>query len=411
MAKAGDQYEFRTGNIWNYANRDDLATVRRLISEGIRADIVNKVGWTPLHAAAFGGAERVLSHLLLREAVDSNPACNAGRTPLMDAARGGHLGCVKALVKAGASLVVEDHGGSRALDYAKGEAVSSWLSQRTPGGADKESTTGSRKTARGGRGQPHPGGGGGGGGKHEAVAERQTCGASGKQKAALLKQKRSEAQAHAQAQARGEARAAQDEAAAAAAAAKVASAAEALAAATVGEPTTADGLASEELAVATGGVEAEMGASGTSPHERGASPHERGGSPPSVLLAPPGPGASIEERRRYAYEPLAREAERSPPPVGSLRTFGGPARPFCLELREMRGAALDLAASYATASEAAAGGPIARRVAVIVADARHPLVCACSPTSISPPVPASSPSPPPLFILLLVLPAGYCPMA
>ena len=29
MAKAGDQYAFRTGNIWNYANRDDVKTVSR----------------------------------------------------------------------------------------------------------------------------------------------------------------------------------------------------------------------------------------------------------------------------------------------------------------------------------------------------------------------------------------------
>ena len=64
MAKAGDQYEFRTGNIWNYANRDDLSTVRRLIKEGVPADLVNKVGWTPLHAAAYGGAERGLLFLL-----------------------------------------------------------------------------------------------------------------------------------------------------------------------------------------------------------------------------------------------------------------------------------------------------------------------------------------------------------
>ena len=79
MAKAGDQYEMRTGNIWNFANRDDVATVRRLLSEGVPADLTNKVGWTPLHAAAAGGAERVLT-LLCQRGVEVDPRCHAGRT-------------------------------------------------------------------------------------------------------------------------------------------------------------------------------------------------------------------------------------------------------------------------------------------------------------------------------------------
>ena len=179
----------RTGNIWNFANRDDMATVRRLLSEGVPSDLTNKVGWTPLHAAAFGGAERVVAHLLQHERVASDPTCRAGRTPLMDAARSGHLGCVKALVKAGASVAKEDNGGLRALEYAKGEAVRAWLASRTPGAERDEA-----KTPRGGGKTPR--GGGGGGISHgEKVAERQKIGASGKQKAALLKQRRSETQA------------------------------------------------------------------------------------------------------------------------------------------------------------------------------------------------------------------------
>ena len=135
MAKAGDQYEMRTGNIWNFANRDDVATVRRLLSEGVPADLTNKVGWTPLHAAAAGGAERVLT-LLCQRGVEIDPRCHAGRTPLMDAARHGHLACVKAVVKSGARVGLVDAAGLCALDQAKGEAVRSWLSQRTPGGAE-----------------------------------------------------------------------------------------------------------------------------------------------------------------------------------------------------------------------------------------------------------------------------------
>ena len=135
MAKAGDQYEMRTGNIWNFANRDDVATVHRLLSEGVPADLTNKVGWTPLHAAAAGGAERVLT-LLCQRGVEVDPRCHAKRTPLMDAARHGHLACVKAVVKSGARVGLVDAAGLCALDQAKGEAVRSWLRHRTPGGAE-----------------------------------------------------------------------------------------------------------------------------------------------------------------------------------------------------------------------------------------------------------------------------------
>ena len=151
MAKAGDQYTERTGNVWNYANRDDVLTVRRLISEGVPADITNKVGWTPLHAACYGGAERVVSHLLTRESVDVDPACRAGRTPLMDAARGGHLSTVKACVKAGASVIRVDSAGLNALSHAKGEAVRAWLAQRMPAAASDQTTSASGGGGRGER--------------------------------------------------------------------------------------------------------------------------------------------------------------------------------------------------------------------------------------------------------------------
>ena len=59
MAKAGDQYAFRTGNIWNYAQRDDVRTVASLVDhERLDPEMRNKVGWTALHAAANGGGGR-----------------------------------------------------------------------------------------------------------------------------------------------------------------------------------------------------------------------------------------------------------------------------------------------------------------------------------------------------------------
>jgi hypothetical protein len=62
--------------------------VKRLLTEGIDPTMPNKVGWTPLHAAAYGGAGRV-ARVLLAKGVAIDPPCNGGRTPLMDAARQG----------------------------------------------------------------------------------------------------------------------------------------------------------------------------------------------------------------------------------------------------------------------------------------------------------------------------------
>ena len=166
MATAGDQYEHRTGNIWNYANRDDVETVRRLVEEGVSPALVNKVGWTPLHAAAHGGGLRVVGFLLkLRKpSCERDPLCRAGRTPLMDAARRGHLEAAKMLVAAGASLEARDGAGIGMLEYAKGTPMRLWLEQRILKGASIPKT--------------------------EKRAERQPIGASSKQKAAALKAKR-----------------------------------------------------------------------------------------------------------------------------------------------------------------------------------------------------------------------------
>lgn len=129
MATAGDQYEFRTGNLWSVCNRDDVKQAQALLSEGLDIEMRNKAGWTPLHAAANGGAERVVS-LLLREGAAIEARCRAGRTPLAEAARCGHLSTLKLLAKAGASLHTEDNERRRPLESASGTAVRTWLSAR-----------------------------------------------------------------------------------------------------------------------------------------------------------------------------------------------------------------------------------------------------------------------------------------
>eukprot|EP01052_Picozoa_sp_SAG31_P015231 SAG31_NODE_974_length_10627_cov_11.246201_4_plen_380_part_00 len=148
--RAGAQYSYPTGNIWSHAHRGDLRAVKNLVCTGradgtrgtsgsavacdkdkgtagvpegcshlsIPAALRNKVGWTPLHAAAAGGHQNVVDFLtsklvfsIMREVqegrrasktawfsfpdgayqVNVNATDNGGRTPLFEAARNGHL--------------------------------------------------------------------------------------------------------------------------------------------------------------------------------------------------------------------------------------------------------------------------------------------------------------------------------
>ena len=42
MAKAGDQYTFRTGNLWSVCHRDDLTTAKKLVLEDSLELLVKK---------------------------------------------------------------------------------------------------------------------------------------------------------------------------------------------------------------------------------------------------------------------------------------------------------------------------------------------------------------------------------
>lgn len=189
MAKAGHQYDFRTANLWSVCQRDDVCRARRLLEEGLDLEMRNKVGWTPLHAAANGGAERVL-RLLLVENAALEARCRAGRTALAEAARCGHLNAVKILARAGASLDAADNQGQTVLQSAKGTALRTWLEERLrpdrPTGAQDGSATSGRHPASGSGSKPERPSQG----KREKRAERQPIGMSGKAKAKLLKEQR-----------------------------------------------------------------------------------------------------------------------------------------------------------------------------------------------------------------------------
>lgn len=89
--------------------------VRALLAHGAK---VNKDGWTPLHYAASNGNENIVKMLLEKDAFVDAVSPNA-TTPLMMAARGGHIYAVKLIYDAGADLTIKNQRGYTASDFAR----------------------------------------------------------------------------------------------------------------------------------------------------------------------------------------------------------------------------------------------------------------------------------------------------
>ncbi len=139
----------------------------------------NKVGWTPLHAAAAGGRAKVVELLLGVKAgnsktsnsessgahpftfpagssvVDIDARDNSGRTPLFEAARNGHLEACKLLVKRGCDLMAVDKKNHSVLNYCKDKAVRDFLASKLDVVLNQKkkdaSATTPKKKKRGGR--------------------------------------------------------------------------------------------------------------------------------------------------------------------------------------------------------------------------------------------------------------------
>lgn len=82
-----------------------------------RGASVNRVGWSPLHYAAAGGAADIASVLIERGA-SLNARATAGLTPLMMAAREGQEQAVAVLLDAGADASLVNSEGLTALQLA-----------------------------------------------------------------------------------------------------------------------------------------------------------------------------------------------------------------------------------------------------------------------------------------------------
>lgn len=109
--------------------------------EGVSSMLQNRVGWTPLHAACFGGAFRVSRLLLSREDVQVNAVDAAGRTPLCEAARKGHLAVAKLVIKAGGSVQHRDKEGKTAVDLCKSKEVRALLTSAAARNEDRRFKT------------------------------------------------------------------------------------------------------------------------------------------------------------------------------------------------------------------------------------------------------------------------------
>nr|WP_241523082.1 ankyrin repeat domain-containing protein [Herminiimonas fonticola] len=79
---------------------------------------VNQDGWTALHYAAAIGDNDIVNLLLEKSAVLDAPSPNK-TTPIMMAARGGHIYTVKALLDAGADASLKNDAGMSAIDFAQ----------------------------------------------------------------------------------------------------------------------------------------------------------------------------------------------------------------------------------------------------------------------------------------------------
>ena len=101
------------------AREGDLATLTRLVEQGVNLEASNYSGMTALMKAAALGKLDCLDHLVAKGA-NVNAQDNYKRTALHYAASWHHARCVASLLKAGADASLKDDiNGKTALDLAK----------------------------------------------------------------------------------------------------------------------------------------------------------------------------------------------------------------------------------------------------------------------------------------------------
>jgi ankyrin repeat protein len=97
------------------AYKNKPALVRALLDKGAEP---NQTGWTALHYAATVGNNDIVQLLLDRSAYIDAESPNQ-TTPIMMAARGGHILTVKLLLDEGADVTLKNGAGMTAIDFAR----------------------------------------------------------------------------------------------------------------------------------------------------------------------------------------------------------------------------------------------------------------------------------------------------
>ncbi|MGI4936901.1 MAG: ankyrin repeat domain-containing protein, partial [Janthinobacterium lividum] len=97
------------------AYRGNLKAVNDLLAKGAE---LNRPGWTELHYAASVGRNDIVQVLLDNAAYIDAGSAN-GITPMMMAARDGHILTIKLLLDEGADATLRNSAGMLAIDFAR----------------------------------------------------------------------------------------------------------------------------------------------------------------------------------------------------------------------------------------------------------------------------------------------------
>ncbi|KAN0068035.1 Ankyrin repeat-containing domain protein [Elaphomyces granulatus] len=86
------------------ARNGEIKSLQQLLGEGAKADSINHIGWTPLHAASYYGHQSAVELLVQHGASLEAQITIDGYRPLHKAAEGGFVEITRTLLKSGAKI-------------------------------------------------------------------------------------------------------------------------------------------------------------------------------------------------------------------------------------------------------------------------------------------------------------------